>query len=493
MSAHSDVSGQTNPNIILIVADDLGWSDLGCYGGEIATPHLDRLANRGIRFTQMHNTAKCFPSRACLLTGLYSQQAGMTGPNAKFQNATTLAAVLKETGYKTIAVGKHHGTDNLHDIGFDHYWGLRDGASNYFNPGLQRKGEPKPAQKRSRTWCFDDKVINPYTPKDPNFYTTDAYTDWAIDFLDRYKEDPAPFFLYLAYQAPHDPLHAWPEDIEKYEGRYDEGFEVIAEARYQKQLELGLIDDRHLRSIPTHREWHRLSEAEKKDQTRRMEVYAAMIDRLDQNIGRLIKKIDALGEMQNTLILFVSDNGASAEIVEIGNGPIGSIDRWSSLKADWANVCNTPLRLYKNYSHQGGINTPMIAHWPNGIQNPGRFSDYVGHFIDFMPTLIELTNAKYPNEYQGHSTIPMQGQSFLPVFHNREVTRNAPLYWQWQRGKAVRQGKWKWVKWGQQTQLFNLKTDRSETQNQIHHYPEIAQKLEKMHANWEKSVGIGKK
>jgi len=488
LSTSVSASESKPPNIVLILADDLGWSDIGCFGSEIETPNLDRLAKNGIRFRQMHNTAKCFPSRACLLTGLYSQQAEMLQPDSQLQNATTLGAVLGEAGYTTIAVGKHHGTDNLFDIGFDHYWGLRDGASNYFNPGLQRDGEPAPAQKRKRTWCFDDKIINPFTPEDPNFYTTDAYTDWAIQFIEKYQNEPSPFFLYLAYQAPHDPLHAWPEDIEKYKGHYDEGYQSIADKRYQKQLTSGIIDKTFLKSIPSHREWHRLTEEEKKDETLRMEVYAAMIDRLDQNVGRLLEVIEASGELDNTLIFFMSDNGASAEVVEIGDGPIGSMDRWSSLKGDWANVCNTPLRLYKNYSHQGGINTPMIAFWPDGIEEPGRISDYVGHFIDFMPTLIEITGAKYPESYKDHHIIPMQGYSFAPVFVNQSVQREKPLYWSWSHGKAVRDGNWKWVQWADQKQLFNLERDHSETQNLIQQYPEISRRLSGMHRQWEASV-----
>ncbi|MHC4856122.1 MAG: sulfatase-like hydrolase/transferase, partial [Planctomycetota bacterium] len=321
------------PNILLILADDMGWSDIGCYGGEIKTPNLDRLAASGIRFRQFHNTAKCMPSRACLLTGVYAQQCGMMRP-LEIKNAVTLGEVLRPAGYRTLWTGKHHGTENPVTRGFDRYFGLRDGATNYFNPGLQRPGEPVPIQKArnqgKRFWCIDEKTYHPYTPPEKDFYTTDYFTNYALDYLEQYKNEDKPFFLYVAYTAPHDPLMAWPEDIEKYKGVYDAGYQTIREARYRKQKQLGLVDKSFPLSEPKHPNWKALSREKKADQIRRMQVYAAMVDRMDQNIGRLLNKLEELNEMDNTLILFASDNGASAENVELGTGPIGSMTRWAS-------------------------------------------------------------------------------------------------------------------------------------------------------------------
>ncbi|HKJ90282.1 MAG TPA: sulfatase-like hydrolase/transferase [Oceanipulchritudo sp.] len=229
------------PNIIFILVDDMGWSDIGCYGSEIRTPNIDSLAENGIRFTQFYNTAKCNPTRASLLTGMYHQKTDMTGPNV-MKNSATLGEVLRPVGYRTLASGKHHGTENLHDRGFDHYYGLRDGCSNFWNPGVQREGEPAPARKRYRYWCDDETTYHPYTPEDRDFYTTDAFTDRALRWLDEPDLHEKPFFLYLAYTAPHFPLQAWPADIAKYEGVDDDGYLPIREARYERMIEMGLID-----------------------------------------------------------------------------------------------------------------------------------------------------------------------------------------------------------------------------------------------------------
>jgi arylsulfatase len=481
------------PNIVIILADDLGWSDIGCYGSEIPTPNLDRLAAGGMRFTQFHNTAKCFPSRACLMTGLYAQQCGMDKTAASRQtNAVTFGRVLKDAGYRTLMVGKHHGLDNPFEMGFDHYVGLRDGAANYFNPGHPREGEPVPAQKRpgGRTWCFDGRVVKPYTPEDPDFYSTDTFTDWALNLLKTDFGKNRPFLLYLAYQAPHDPLQAWPEDIARHEGIYEAGYEVIAEARYRKQLELKLIDEGTFpRSAPDHRPWESLSAAERADQIRRMTVYAAMIDRLDQNIGRLLQHLENNGDLENTLILFASDNGASAETVEIGEGPIGSIDRWSSLGGDWANVANTPFRKFKNYSHEGGTCTPLIAFWP-GVIAGGSVTDQVGHFIDIMPTLVEVAGATYPVESDGQMVGPMEGRSLLPVFQGQHFQRGEPLFFQWQRGRAIIDQGWKAVQWDSfDWELYRISEDRTETRDLAVDRPDILAPLMVRHGQWARDVG----
>ena len=487
------------PNILLILADDMGWSDLGCYGSEIKTPNLDRLAANGIRFRQFHNTAKCMPSRACLLTGVYAQQCGMMKP-AEIKNAVTLGEVLRPAGYRTLWVGKHHGAENPVTRGFDRYFGLRDGCCNYFNPGLQREGEGEPACKRNdRAWCIDEKTYEPYTPPQKDFYTTDYFTNYALDYLEQYKGEDKPFFLYAAYTAPHDPLMAWPEDIAKYEDTYKVGYEAIRQKRYQRQLDMGLIDSEHYPlSTAEYPDWKSLSESAKQQQARTMAVYAAMIDRMDQNIGRILDKIDQLGESDNTLVLFAADNGASAERTRRGKnipgtGPIGSMTRWTSQGADWANVSNTPFRYYKNYSHEGGINTPLIAYWPAVIKDGGKHSDFTGHFIDIMPTLADIAGAHYPERFNGKPILPVEGVSFAGVLTGKDIHREKPLFWQWSKGRAVRKGKWKLVAWcdpeeGECWELYDIQADRTETKNLAAQHPEKVKELEDLYQQWYQRV-----
>lgn len=459
-----------SPNVVVILADDMGYSDISPYGSEIETPHLQRLAEEGMRFTLMHNTSKCFPSRAELLTGTYAQQSHMHDEPGQFENAVMLGEVLGEAGYRTIYVGKHHGTDNPYNWGFDHYWGLRDGAANYFNPGERRPVDPEePAQKEwayPRTFVFDDSTVAPFTPEE-DYYGTDTWTDWALELLGRYEDEQNPFFLYLSYQAPHDPLQAPAETIKKYEGQYDDGYSAIRTARYERLVESGLIDEEtHPLSEPTHRDWDTLSAAEREDQARRMEVYAAMVDRLDQNIGRVVEYLETQGEMENTLFVFASDNGASAEVVQIGEGPIGTVTRWASLKEDWANVANTPFRYYKNDSYEGGVATPFIVRWPEVVE-PGTTTETVGKFIDIMPTLVDLTGASYPNTYKGDSVVAMQGQSLLPVLRGETIEREDPIYNEWDGGKSVYHNGWKLVqdRDTSEWELYNLREDRTETNN----------------------------
>jgi arylsulfatase len=479
------------PNVLLILVDDMGYSDIGCFGGEIETPNLDRLAAEGMRLTGIHNTSKCFPSRACLLTGVYAQQCGMARSNAKILNAVTFGEVLRTAGYTTLWSGKHHGTENPYHRGFDHYAGLRDGACNHFNPGLPREGEPPPAQKRSfgkRTFCFDAKTVQPYTPP-KDFYTTDAFTDWALDWLDEVAEGPAdkPFLLFMAYTAPHDPMMARPDDIAKYEGVYDVGYEPIRRARYQKQIKTGLFDPANAPiSPPEFPDWETMKPDARRDEIRRMQVYAAMIDRVDQNIGRLLDRLDKIGRLDNTLIVFVSDNGASSEVVRIGKGKIGEIDRWASQRGPWANVSNTPLRKYKNFSYEGGIRTPMIAWWPKRIA-AGSISKFPGHFIDIMPTLVELSGAEYPDHFGGNRIVPMQGVSLVPVLTGKAAEREKPVFWQWSRGRAVRQGQWKLIsqagdrpKW----ELYDMEADRTELKDLASQYPDRVRSMATIWQEW---------
>ena len=487
----------SRPNIVIVLADDLGYSDIGAYGSEIETPVLDRLADSGIRFTQMHNTSKCFPSRAVLLTGLYAQQVGMHEQPGAFRNAVMFGEVLKRVGYRTLFVGKHHSTDNPYNWGFDHYRGLRDGAANYFNPGRQRPSDPgPPAQKEwayPRTFAFDDSLVAPFTPPE-GYYGTDSWTDWALELLEQYKGEDKPFLLYLAYQAPHDPLQAPEEAILEYEGIYDEGYEAIAQARYRRQREMWLLDHRYPRSEPTHRTWESLGDSARTDQERRMQVYAAMIDRLDSNIGRVVDAIKAMGEWEQTLFIFASDNGASAEVVTIGEGPIGSMTRWASLKADWANVANTPFRFFKNDSYEGGTATPFIVHWPEGIPDSvkGTFDHTTTHFIDIMPTLVEITGGEYPDTYKEEEVPQMEGVSLLPLFKGESIQREEPLFFDWQQGSAIRTGNWKLVRRGDSGwELYDMRTDRTETRNLTQEEPEVAERMEQRWEEWAREVGIG--
>lgn len=492
-SNETEEQPESKPNIVLILADDMGYSDIGAYGSEIETPNLDRLAENGIRFTRMHNTSKCFPSRAVLLTGIYAQQSDMHDQPEEFHNSVMFGEVLKRAGYRTLFVGKHHSTNNPYNWGFDHYRGLRDGAANYFNPGEQRPSDPgQPAHKEwayPRKFVFDDSLVAPFTPP-KDYYSTDTWTDWSIELLKQYQEEDKPFLLYLAYQAPHDPLQAPEESIQKYEGVYDQGYEAIAKARYQRQLEMGLLDDRYPRSEPTHRGWAELSDSAKTDQVRRMQVYAGMIDRLDQNIGRLIEQIKAMGEWENTLFMFVSDNGASAEVVQIGEGPIGSITRWASLKEDWANVANTPFRNFKNYSHEGGTATPFIVHWPQVITKGGRIDHTLTHFVDLMPTFMDISGAEYPDRYKGEKVHPVEGVSLLPLFKGESIEREDPLYYDWAEGSAIQTEQWKLVRWGDRWELYNMENDRTETTNVAGEHPDITNRLKNQWQDWARQVGI---
>ena len=347
-----------------------------------------------------------------------------------------------------------------------------------------RPGQPPPAQKRAnRAWCIDARTYQPYTPPEDDFYTTDYFTNYALNYLEEYRSDDQPFFLYVAYNAPHDPLQAWPQDIARYQGRYDVGWQAIRDARYRKQIELGLFGDNAPLSTRESGDWSALSAAARREEARRMEVYAAMVDRMDQNIGRIIDKVEQLGELDNTLIIFASDNGGSAEVIEVGQGEIGNIDRWSSVKGRWANVSNTPFRKYKNHSHEGGVCTSCIMHWPRGIAiDAGSFVRTPTHFIDFMATFIELGQAEYPSQFNGRPVTSLQGVSLLPLLCGADLDRPDPLFWQWSDGRAVRQGRWKGMTHGAGWELYDMDADRTETRNLAAEFP---RRVESLAAAWE--------
>lgn len=481
----------TKPNIVFILADDMGFSDLGCYGSEIATPHLDSLAKDGLRFTQFYSTSKCFPSRACLLTGVYAQQSKMHRSHGKMRNAVTLAEVLRGAGYRTLMSGKHHGTENPFERGFDRYFGLRDGACNYFNPGRQRVGEGKPAQKSPRrAWCIDHITYKPYTPPKKDFYTTDAFTDAALGYLDDYQNETKPFFLYLSYNAPHDPLQAWPEDIAKYRGKYRAGYGETRKARWAKQQAMGIFSNDVTLSDQESIAWNKLNDAEKDDADLRMAVYAAMIDCLDQNIGRLLSKLDSTGKRDNTIIFFASDNGGSAVAVERGDDPIGSITRWTSLKRDWANVSNTPFRKYKNDSMEGGITSPFIVSWPGRINTPDGLVRQPSHLIDIMATLCDIGQSDYPASWKGKPITPSQGVSLRPLLEGQPFTRSEPIYWQWRKGRAIRKNQWKLVSHGGPWELYDIAKDRTEMRDVSHLQAGVTRHLADLWEKWAEEVGL---
>ena len=487
------------PNIILIMADDMGFSDLGCYGSEIATPNLDRLAAGGLRFTQFYNTARCCPTRAALLTGLYPHQAGVghmmedRGAPAYqgFLNdrCVTIAEVLRQSGYRTLMAGKWHvGEKRPHwpvDRGFDHHFGLISGASSYFSLDV------------SRNMARDDQ---PYKPEGERFYMTDAFTDAAISFLDQERPsatrpagaDAKPFFLYVAYTSPHWPLHAWPEDIAKYRGRYMIGWDALRQKRFARMTELGIIDPRwgltpRGQKAPA---WDEAQDKETLDL--KMAVYAAQIDRMDQNIGRLLAKVREIGAEQNTLVLFLADNGGCAEEVDRGKAgaPAGSKESYLSYGLPWANASNTPFRLYKHWVHEGGISTPLIASWPSVIRKGGGLTDQVGHLIDLMATCVDVAGATYPATYQGHEITPLEGKSLLSILEGKHRDGHEALYWEHEGNRAVRQGNWKLVSrhpggW----ELYDMKADRTELNNLAATRPDKVKELSEMYARWAKKVG----
>ncbi len=492
-AAVSAAAGPKKPNILLIMVDDMGWSDIGCYGGEIHTPHLDALAENGVRFRHFYNNAKCGASRVSLLMG----HSNIRASQASYANPT-LGQVLQRAGYHTYASGKNHSTVNLYDRGFDHYYGLRDGMSNHWNPGLQRDGEPVPGSKdgRSRFWCDDaltfdtrDPAYQHYFPK--GFYSTDAFTDKALEYLSEWEQADSgrPFFLYLAYTAPHDPLHAWPEDMAKYEGVYDEGYGAIRSARYQKQQQIGLIDPKTSPLSPAiHVDWSGLRADEQAGQAKIMQTHAAMIDRIDQRIGDVLRQLRTLGVYEDTLILFCSDNGA--EKVGSSKTPekIGTVDTFLAIGRDWGNVANTPYRMHKLSAYNGGSRTPMILHWPNGIKNPGRFTDKFAHLYHVMPTLLDVTGADYPETFNGVSGRRILGNSFADVIFDKPVEQDTVYMNRGGQAFIIDDG-WKLVtENGQDWSLYNLNEEETEITDLANQEPERFETLLKKYKAWKASV-----
>lgn len=529
-------SNSSYPNIVIILSDDMGFSDIGCYGSEIRTPNLDQLAYNGIRYSQFYNSARCCPSRASLLTGLYPHQAGIghmmeqgNTPGYKGdlnREAVTIAEYLKEAGYENYLSGKWHVTpyvitdpnkDNWPlQRGFDKFYGLISGAGSYYDP-------------RSLT------LDNEYVPPPEDFYSTTHFTNHAIQCLEEHDKDK-PFFLYLSYMSAHWPMHAPDSSIQKYKGLYDRGWKVMREERFNRSKELGVISASCQLSpldgqIPN---WN--DEVENREwELKNMETYGAIVEIMDQQIGRVLEKLKEMGAYENTLVLYLQDNGGCAEdlswvspqppveeILSISpedlqtrmipditrdgqvvklmkDGVPGPPDGYTAYGVNWANVSNTPFREYKHWVNEGGIASPLIAHWPKGILNPGRIDHRVGHLIDIMPTLVDLVGTEFPKSFASTSTLPLEGASLVSSFHDLEEERDA-IFWEHEGNRAVRKGNWKLVSsanpqnayaWNDQEQLpmeewelYDMESDRSETLDISSEYPELVRELATMWQEW---------
>lgn len=479
----------TKPNILIILVDDMGYSDIGCFGSEIQTPNIDRLAAGGMKFAEMYNTAKCFPTRACLQTGVYFQRT-----DKNLSRTATLGEVLQPAGYVTLWSGKHHATFSPVSRGYDRFYGMLGGCENHFNPGSRAiAGQPTPTHKNNgNRWVVDGTEVDDYTPSDHNFYDTDAFTDRALQWLDEYEKGDRPFLLSMAYTAPHWPLQARPEDIARYKGVYDGGYDAIRKARYERQIKLGLVDPRTSPLPPmeyektTAKKWDALLPDERKQEVMKMEVYAAMLDRVDQNIGRLVKRLEEQEKLDDTLILFLSDNGGCAETPADWDNidptaPMGSVATFINYGPSWASVSNTPLRRWKTESFEGGVCTPLVAHWPAGIKPQSGYNREPVHLIDIMPTVLEITGARYPGGSNQTKIPPLDGVSLVPVFKGQTIAREKPLFFQFNKGSAVRDGQWKLVRNSPTWELYDLAADRTETHNLAAEHPDL---VKHMHAAW---------
>lgn len=479
------------PNIVVILADDLGYSDIGCYGGEINTPNLDRLAENGLRFTNFFNTARCCPSRAALLTGLYSHQAGVGHMTENFnlpgyqgglnRECVTIAEMLRLVGYRNYMAGKWHLSSNLNmkapndswplGRGFDRFYGTIPGGGNYFSPnGLVRDQTPIEAPKEG-------------------YYYTDAISDNAVQFIRDHQKDHAksPFFLYVAYTSPHWPLHALKEDIARYRGKYRAGWDTLRPQRQKKMLELGIIESNWKMPATDTGPFKDLTEKQIDELDLRMAIYAAQVDRMDQGIGRVIDTLTKEGLLNDTLVLFMADNGACAEIIERGTGgEMGGRDSFTSYGVGWAWFSNGFLRLFKHWVHGGGVSSPLIVHWPARIPASahGQLRRQPGHLIDIMATCVDIAGAKYPTEYQGHKITPLVGKSLAPAFAGKNIERDA-IFWEHEGNKAVLFYPWKLVAKHPGTwELYNLAKDRAETNDLAKSEPERVRELAARWTGW---------
>jgi len=513
----------TKPNVVLILNDDMGYSDLGCYGGEVQTPNLDRLAAHGLRFSQFYNTARCSPSRASLLTGLHPHQTGVgiltydSGPEGYAGNlnhrCVTIPQVLKANGYRTYMSGKWHVASSLTtptdtwpmQRGFDEFYGTIIGAGSFYDPNTLTRGNENIEHEARK----------------PGFFYTDAISDQAVAFIEQHQREHAgtPFFEYVAYTAPHWPLHAHDEDIAKYKGRFDEGWDTLREARLEKLVRSGVLDRQWQLSPrdPTQPPW---SEAEHKAWLARcMEVYAAQIDRMDQGIGRILASLERTGQLDNTIVIFLADNGACAEDipenvpidelveklmiarshtrdgepVHFGNDPSrmpGPENTYQSYGQAWANLSNTPFRYYKHWIHEGGISTPLIVHWPAGIAARNEIRHTPGYLPDIMATIVDLTGSRYPATFEGRAIEPLEGVSLAPSFGADGVDRKA-MFWEHEGNAAVRIGKWKLVRaYPGPWELYDMEADRTELHDVAAQHPERVADMARQYEAWAKRCGV---
>ncbi len=518
--SHSPLSGSpkpltaisaSRPNIIVILADDMGFSDLGCYGSEIQTPNLDRLATNGVRFTQFYNMSRCCPSRASLMTGLYAHQAGI-GKMTTDENlpgyrghltdqCVTIAEVLKSAGYFTATTGKWHlGGDDFSvtppQRGFDRSLSTPHGGF-YFGSAAKKK------EKEGPLW-LNGKNLALGSPELPHeWYTTDLFADFGSKFINEALTEKKPFFLYLAFNAPHWPLQAPPKDVAKYRGKYMAGWDKLREQRYQRQLIGGIIDaswplsplPKSWKSTEDVRPWDTYSDKEKDRFDQIMSIYAACVDHLDQAVGRVVENLKAQGVLDNTLILFLSDNGGNSE-----GGPDGKLNdvkkgegqsAWCG--ESWATLQNTPFRYFKHFEHEGGIATPLVAHWPAGITKGGTLCHERAHVIDIMATCVDLSGARYPTAFNGKPILPMEGKGLSASFNGGKVGHEA-LYWEHSGQAAMLEGDWKIVctkmaKTGD-WELYNLTKDRTELHDLAASEPARVKEMAAKWEAWAKRTGV---
>jgi arylsulfatase A-like enzyme len=493
------------PNVVVILVDDMGWSDIGCYGSEIPTPHLDALAKGGVRFTQFYNTGRCSPTRAALLTGHYPHQAGMghldntvrpghPGFQGKLNDScVTMAEVLRDAGYFTAMTGKwhlgqQHGTAPW-KRGFDRSLNLQAGGV-YFHNQTGSKGGARLYLNGEERLLSD--------PMFGEWYGTFLWSQWGLKFIDEAISAKQPFFLYLAHCAPHFPLMAPAEDIARYRGKCLAGWDALREARHRRQIEMGLVDAKWPLTprAPNSPAWEDVADDDRQRFDHMMAIYAAMIDTMDRSVGTLVGGLRERGVLDNTLILFVSDNGGNAE-----SGPNGRYegdnpgDAHSNvfLGQNWATLNNTPFRRWKHFVHEGGSATPLIAHWPRGIDESqhGKLVHQPGHVIDLMPTVVEAAAAKYPAEFRGKSIEPMEGVSLTRAFSGQPLARPAPIFFNHEENRAVRDGKWKLVALaGQPWELYDLEADRTELHNLSSQHPERVAAMAAEYDSWARRTRV---
>lgn len=479
IASWADAADAPRPNVVFIFADDLGFSDIGCYGGEIETPHLDRLAAEGLRFTQFYNTARCWPSRASILSGYYPQQVNRDPQGIRPAWAALLPQLLAPSGYRSYHSGKWHVDGPVLAAGFDRSYSLNDHDRNFY-----------PKQH-----TLDDKPLPQPKPSD-GYYSTTAITSHALDFLDDHAKSQAdkPFFLYLCYTVPHFPLQAPAADVAKYRGRYKAGWDELRQARWERMTKLGLVNCELSARPPTIPAWKDLTSAEHEMWDTRMAIHAAMVDRMDQEIGRVVEKLRSQGVLDKTLVLFCSDNGASHEKLVRGDGhdataPPGSAKTFECLEPAWSNFSNAPFRRSKMFVHEGGIATPLIVRWPAGIADKNAWRHTPSHLVDLVPTVLELAGAKSPETFGGKPRPPIAGRSLVPALAKDATIERDFLWWHHQGNRAFRVGDWKIVSAGPKGdwELYDLSHDRAEMHDLAEKQPE---RVKEMSALWAKQDAL---